>query len=73
MDTCIRCDGELETGFLLDRGDSNITSQGTWASGAPNTSLLRFSAVRFGNRTMPVVTYRCTRCGRLESFAHPPA
>jgi len=25
MDRCIRCDGELEKDFVLDKGDSDIT------------------------------------------------
>ena len=69
MDKCIRCDGQLEKGFLLDRGESNITAQSQWAGGEPNQSMFRFSAVRSGNKTLPVVTYRCVSCGRLESFA----
>ncbi len=69
MERCIRCDGELEKGFMLDKGESDITSQAKWASGEPNTSLLRFSAAQSGSRKLPVVTYRCRNCGRLESFA----
>lgn len=73
MEKCIRCDGELEKGFMIDSGDSGIGSQASWASGAPNTSPWRFSAVQSGNKTLPVVTYRCRSCGRLESFAHVAA
>jgi hypothetical protein len=73
MDRCIRCDGELEKGFMLDKGDSDITGQAQWASGAPSTSFWRLSAVESGSKTLPVVTYRCKSCGRLESFAHAAA
>lgn len=72
MDRCIRCDGELEAGFLLDRGDYNVTSQTQWTSGLPNTSFWRMSAAKVGERILPVTTFRCKGCGRLESFA-PPA
>jgi hypothetical protein len=67
---CIRCDGELEKGFLLDRGDHDFKNQADWASGEPNTSFFRFSVLQSGSRKLPVVTYRCTNCGRLESFAN---
>lgn len=69
MVKCIRCDGELERGFMLDKGESDITSQATWASGEPDNSFFRLSAARSGSMTLPVVTYRCKSCGRLESFA----
>lgn len=70
MERCIRCDGELEKGFVLDKGDYDVASQATWASGDPNTSFWRMSAVKSGSRKMPVVTYRCKSCGRLEAYAH---
>ncbi len=69
MERCSRCDGELEEGFMLDKGDNG---QSIWASGAPSGSFWRLSAVRSGHRTLPVITLRCTKCGRLESFAHDP-
>ena len=70
MERCMRCDGELEKGFLLDRGESDFTRQADWASGEPNDAFFRFSAVKSGNKKLPVVTYRCKSCGRLESFAN---
>jgi hypothetical protein len=70
MDRCIRCNGELEKGFMVDTADSGITRQANWASGTPNTSFWRVSAVQSSNKTLAVVTYRCKSCGRLESFAH---
>lgn len=71
MQKCLRCEGPLEKGFLLDRGDSDLTHQSGWASGEPNTAFFRMSAVKAGNKRMPVTTWRCTQCGHLESFAHP--
>jgi hypothetical protein len=71
MQKCIRCDGALEKGFLVDKGESDFTRQANWASGEPNTSFFRLSVVKSGNRSLPVVTFRCVSCGRLESFAHP--
>jgi hypothetical protein len=70
MQKCIRCDGELEPGFMVDKGESDFSRQANWASGEPNTSFFRLSVVKSGNKTLPVTTYRCVACGRLESFAH---
>ncbi len=73
MDKCLRCGGrQLEKGFLVDHGYGNV-SQAKWASGEPNDSFWRTSVVRSGAKTHPVITYRCESCGRLESFANPPA
>jgi hypothetical protein len=69
MDRCIRCEGELELGFMIDKGGEPAISQAQWVSGTPNTSLWRISAVQSGSQILSVVTYRCKSCGRLESFA----
>jgi hypothetical protein len=69
MERCIRCEGELEIGFLIDKGGAPVVSQAQWASGNPNTSFWRISDVQSGSQILPVVTYRCKSCGRLESFA----
>jgi len=70
MYRCIRCEGVLETGFTIDTGDSGIKRQAEWTSGQPKKPSWRMSAVQKENRMLPVVTYRCTACGRLESFAN---
>ena len=67
MERCIRCEGELELGFMIDKSD--FISQAQWASGKPNTSLWRISPIQSGSQILSVVTYRCKSCGRLESFA----
>lgn len=69
MKRCIRCDGELEQGFMVDKGDDNASHQAQWASGQPHKSFWRISAVRSDSKMLLVVTYRCKNCGRLESFA----
>lgn len=70
MDRCVRCEGVLETGFMIDTGDSGIKRQVEWTSGQPKKSFWRMSAMQKESRVLPVVTYRCTACGRLESFAN---
>ena len=32
MDNCLRCDGQMEQGFMLDAGDYNVTAQAKWSS-----------------------------------------
>jgi hypothetical protein len=67
---CLRCNGSLEPGFLIDRTHMGFTAQAMWASGDPQpTALLAVSVVASQSDTRNVVTYRCVDCGRLESFA----
>lgn len=73
---CLRCDGELVVGYLLDRDGSSRTRQARWVSGAPDDSFAsglwnRSAAQNIVTDTLPVTTWRCRACGRLESFAHP--
>lgn len=69
MNRCLGCDGELEPGFMLDNGDHGTVAQAQWASGAPDPSKWKISVIGAGTRRLPVVTYRCSGCGRLASFA----
>ena len=68
-DACIRCKGELEVGFIADRGDYNATQPAQWASGEPSRSFWTKGSMRPGERRLEITTYRCRDCGRLESFA----
>lgn len=68
MENCIRYDGKAERGFVVDRGDYSVEEQARWASGDPDNSFWR-GVVQQRERKLAVVTYRCTSCGRLESFA----
>src|SRR3546814_959773 len=38
MQRCIRCDGDLEKGFVLDRDGSSRTRQTRWVNGEPDDS-----------------------------------
>jgi hypothetical protein len=74
MQRCIRCDGELEKGFILDRDGSSRTRQTRWTNGELDDSVAgglwnRAAAQNIPTDTLPVVTYRCKNCGRLEAFA----
>lgn len=54
-------------GFVLDNGPySRIVSN--WVEGAPKASF--WSGVKLGGRAQhPIQTWRCGRCGFLESYA----
>jgi uncharacterized protein DUF6487 len=71
--TCPKCNGRMEPGFMLERGGGPHDQQVRWVEGEP-TPRLFFSGVKLERREpMPVTTFRCDRCGYLESFAHPSA
>jgi hypothetical protein len=71
--SCYRCQGAMTAGLLIDR-DYSTKNQARWASGEPRRGVgAWFSGEASGTRDeYRVVTYRCTRCGALESFAREP-
>lgn len=69
MTHCRACHGALEAGFLVDRGDMNLLTEASWASGPPRRSLWQVSAIGKGERHLPISTFRCTTCGLLELYA----
>jgi len=65
--TCAKCSGSMEEGFVVDHTHGG-TMQSAWVEGQPRKSFwtgLKLS----GSVQHPVTTYRCHRCGYLESFA----
>ena len=64
---CPRCNGSLEPGYLLDEG---YAKRGPikWIEGPPTFGM--WGGLRLGGRRrIDVATYRCDRCGYLESYA----
>lgn len=67
---CVKCGGEMEGGFILDN-TYGARLQSEWVEGAPERS--RWTGVKLtGKELLPILTFRCARCGYLESYA-PPA
>lgn len=64
---CPKCAGTMERGFLLDRtqGTYAVTE---WVAGEPVKSLWIGLKLRRKTR-LKVATWRCRRCGFLESYA----
>lgn len=57
----------MEAGFLLEWGGSGA-AQSVWVEGAPERS--RWTGLKLkGRRQLPAVTFRCTGCGWLDSYA----
>ena len=73
---CLRCEGELEAGILLDRtvtGGSAVTHTSGGAQSlvwADAEHLEEFTKVRVdGVRQIEVDAYLCVDCGRIELYA----
>ncbi|MET0649209.1 MAG: hypothetical protein ABW208_21585 [Pyrinomonadaceae bacterium] len=70
--TCAGCGGGMEEGFVLDRGSYNFPGEQQWIEGEPESSF--WTGLKMdGKRLFKVMTYRCERCGRLDSYARESA
>lgn len=66
---CAKCGGRMEEGFILDHTDGALL-QSTWVEGEPVRS--RWTGIKLkGKAQLAVATFRCGRCGYLESYAPP--
>ena len=69
---CPRCGRTMHAGFVMDRGDYNAGLVSNWVEGPPEKSF--WTGLKTKDRlVLPVTTYRCERCGYLESYARPEA
>ena len=67
---CPECSGTMEEGFILDRGHFDSRHIASWIGGRPERSF--WSGLKTsGKPNLEVVTYRCTHCGLLKSYARP--
>lgn len=65
---CLRCGGPMESGFVADKAHYSMPETQKWVEGAPEHSF--WSGLKMkGREIIPVTTYRCERCGFLESYA----
>jgi hypothetical protein len=65
--SCPRCSGSMESGYILDEGYGTRTVA-KWVAGEAVRSIWTGLKLR-GKTRHDVVTYRCKRCGYLESYA----
>ncbi|HEY4218733.1 MAG TPA: hypothetical protein VGM67_16440 [Gemmatimonadaceae bacterium] len=64
---CVKCGSAMEEGFVLDHTYGGRV-QSEWVEGAPQLS--RWTGLKTkGKDQVPIATFRCTRCGYLESYA----
>jgi hypothetical protein len=59
----------MESGFVLDITHGAIV-QSSWVEGVPIKSVWTGLKLK-GRQRLPVTTYRCKKCGFLESYAAP--
>jgi len=71
MKECPRCRSNMSEGFVVDRGDHNQLAQQKWIEGEPQKSFWLGLKTK-GREAFQVTTYRCDRCGYLESYAERP-
>lgn len=65
---CLRCEGLMEEGFILDRAHYNAGTVNTWVEGEPVKSFWSGLKIK-GKEKFGVKTFRCANCGYLESYA----
>ena len=64
---CPKCRGTMEEGYIKDEGYGTAHAS-KWVEGAPEKSIWTGVKTR-GKNQVQVKTYRCERCGYLESYA----
>jgi len=70
---CPKCACDMEQGYVLEIGDGNFRSAARWIAGPPERSMLFGTKVK-DREQHAIQSFRCTRCGYLESYApgEPP-
>ena len=72
MKECPRCRGNMSEGFIIDRGDYNAQNLQKWVEGEPVRSF--WTGLQTKDRDkFEVSTWRCDKCGYLESYAQTPS
>ena len=66
-DTCPKCQGQMQEGFILDHSQAHrLVSR--WIAGSPEPGFW-FGPKVYGKEQHPIQSYRCTSCGFLELYA----
>lgn len=69
---CSKCAVGMESGFMLDLGHGNLKHLPIWIAGEPERGF--WTGLKTNDRAnLEVRTYRCPKCGLLESYALNPA
>lgn len=65
---CPKCAGEMEDGFIADYYDDDRIKPSDWVEGEPVKALWTGTKIN-DKKQYRVQTFRCVRCGYLESYA----
>lgn len=68
---CPKCQHEMERGFLPEYVQVRAARQSIWVRGWPQRSF--WFGIKVPANHLNVITFRCTSCGFLESYAPRPA
>lgn len=67
MSVCPKCQSAMKRGFILDHTYGYL-DVATWVEGEPERSF--WSGLKtHGRKMVKVETWRCSKCGFLESYA----
>jgi hypothetical protein len=66
--SCPKCNRAMERGYVADTGYGQIL-QTSWTAGIPVPRKFVGGVKWRAQDARPIVTYRCTGCGFLESYA----
>ena len=66
---CIKCHAQMEPGYVLALREGGYSKQ-HWYPGEPKKSFWTGLKLN-GDQLVPVQTFRCPKCGYLESYALP--
>lgn len=64
---CPKCESEMEEGFTADVTYGGVVTS-KWVEGEPEKSFWTGTKTK-GKKLVEISTFRCTRCGYLESYA----
>jgi predicted nucleic-acid-binding Zn-ribbon protein len=68
---CPKCSGKMQEGFIYDQSDA-IRLVSKWVEGVPEKSIWTGLKLK-GRKTIETRTFRCDKCGFLESYAKEQA
>lgn len=65
---CVKCQGTMTRGFILQQTPGAHSAVAQWVEGEPVKSFWTGLKLR-GRTKLTIETWRCGRCGFLESYA----
>ena len=68
---CPKCAGEMREGFILDMAHDGQQLVLRWVAGKPEKSFWTGTKVA-GKEQHFIQSFRCAKCGFLESYAREP-